>query len=174
MWCQVCATGNVLYMLTPREEQIHQQNILVFGMFAELTLHCWRVNYPFLWIIFLSPPICLQLGIQFTREKFFFLNMKLNIPLIWHADRHIKSSGKSSSERRIKYSLGFAMLLDHYFKYFSFSYCLLRLFVIHTFIIWLIISGHHTGYWNGHTAYDTLEAGSIDAPSLKMLQWATA
>lgn len=38
----------------------------------------------------------------------------------------------------------------------------------------LIISGHYMGYWNGHTANDTLDTGSTDAPSLKMPQWAAA
>lgn len=35
VWCQVCANENVLYVLTPRGEQIQQQNIALFGMSAE-------------------------------------------------------------------------------------------------------------------------------------------
>lgn len=31
-----------------------------------------------------------------------------------------------------------------------------------------LTTGHHTGYWNEDTANGTLEADSIDVPSLKM------
>lgn len=35
VWCQVCANGGVFNVLTPKGEQIQQQNILVFGMSME-------------------------------------------------------------------------------------------------------------------------------------------
>lgn len=82
---------------------------------------------------------------------------------------------KPFSESRIKYSLEIVMLIDHQqFRLKSTSYifhCLLCLFIVYTLTVSFIISGHHTGYWNEDTADGTLE---VDAPSLKMSQWAVA